>query len=305
MKPILRGGCRYLSHTGVETDLIFNRGIDLPNFSLFPKLETEEGRALLRSYAEAQISIAAENGLGAMLETATWMANADRAAPLGYDSMALDRVNRAAAALLADLRETSCAHVLISGQVGPRDDAYAPAEQMDPETARAYHAPQIRSLAQAGADMVGGFTLAYVSEAAGIAAAAREAGIPVAISFTVETDGNLPDGTALADAIRTCDRLTDACPAYYLLNCAHPEHFEKVLYEAVGTGRFKGMVVNASRCSHAELDAAEELDAGNPPELGGQLKDIARAHPSLQVFGGCCGTDARHLREIARSLAAA
>jgi len=305
MKPILHDGCRYLSHMGVETDLIFNRGIDLPNFSLFPKLETEEGRALLRSYAEAQISIAAENGLGAMLETATWMANADRAAPLGYDSMALDRVNRAAAALLADLRETSCAHVLISGQVGPRDDAYAPAEQMDPETARAYHAPQIRSLAQAGADMVGGFTLAYVSEAAGIAAAAREAGIPVAISFTVETDGNLPDGTALAEAIRTCDRLTDAWPAYYLLNCAHPEHFGKVLCEAVGTGRFKGMVVNASRCSHAELDAAEELDAGNPPELGGQLKDIARAHPSLQVFGGCCGTDARHLREIARSLAAA
>lgn len=303
MQPVLADDTRYLCHTGVETDLIFNRGVDLPCFSLFPKLDSAEGRALIRGYAEEQVRIAAEHGLGATLETATWMANADRAAPLGYRAGDLDRINRAAVVLLAGMRAGREVPVVVSGQVGPRDDGYAPAEQMDMERARAYHAPQVMSLADAGADVVSAFTMAYVAEAAGIAAAARDAGVPVAIAYTVETDGTLPDGTRLADAIAACDRLSEGYPAYYLLNCAHPEHFGGVLDEVVETGRFKGVVVNASRCSHAELDEAETLDDGDPQELAAQLAGIAEAHPGLQVFGGCCGTDGRHLRAMAAALA--
>jgi len=302
MPPVLQDGVRYLCHTGVETDLIFNCGIDLQHFALFPMLDTDEGRALLLQYAKAQADIAAHHGLGAMLETATWMANSDRAAPLGYGMADLDRVNRAAVTLLRAVRDGARTLVVVSGQVGPRGDGYSRSGSMDVESAHRYHAPQVTSLAAAGADVVSAFTMVSVAESAGIARAAREAGVPVVVAFTVETDGALPDGTGLAEAIAECDRMSDGYPAHYLLNCAHPDHFAATLDLAVATGRFKGVVVNASRLSHAELDAAEALDDGDPGELGAQLAGLARLYPRLQVFGGCCGTDARHLTRIARAL---
>ncbi len=241
----------------------------------------------------------------ALLETATWMANADRAVPLNYTPADLERIDREAAELLSDLRGKDGVPVIVSGNLGPRGDAYAPAEQMTAAEARAYHRDQIKSLARGGIDVASGFTLTYVAEAAGMVQAAEDAGVPAVISFTVETDGNLPDGTALAAATADCDAQTGRYAAYYMVNCAHPEHFEKVLPGAWATGRLNGVVVNASRCSHAELDEADELDAGNPTELGGQLAGFAKDYPALQVFGGCCGSDARHLREIARAVSAA
>lgn len=302
MQPILQANTRYLAHCGVETDLIFNHGIDLPHFSLFRQLETDTGRARLRGYAHRQIEIATQAGMGAVIETATWMANLRRAAPLEYDAAALNRINAAAVALLCDATENAPCPVVVSGNIGPSDDAYAPHDQLSPTTARAYHQPQIDALA--GVDLIGAYTLAYPAEAAGMAEAARIAGLPIMLAFTVETDGRLPDGTPLQDAIRQCDDATGGYPEYYMINCAHPDHFRHILDGAPWQTRLKGLVVNASRCSHAELDNATALDEGNPSELGQQLAHLAQAHPALQVFGGCCGTDARHLTEMATSLSA-
>ncbi|QIE46595.1 homocysteine S-methyltransferase [Pseudohalocynthiibacter aestuariivivens] len=302
MPPLLRPELLYLSYVGIETDLIFNHGIDLPEFSLYPKVETEDGRALLRRYAKAQIAIATANGMGAILETPTWMANTDRAAALGYDAEALDRINAKAVTLLREDRTASEHHVLISGNIGPRDDAYAPSEQMDADTACAYHTRQINALR--GVDMIGAFTLAYVAEAIGIARAAQAAETPVVLSFTVETDGRLPDGMALCDAMAACDDATDGSAAFYMINCAHPEHFAHVLDGGAWQQRLGGIVANASRCSHAELDAATKLDAGDPKALGVQIAALSSDHRNLRVFGGCCGTDARHLNAIATALSA-
>jgi homocysteine S-methyltransferase len=282
---------RWLSWTGMETHMIFNLGMDLPDFASFPLLETEQGRALLRKLYGDQIAVAQETGCGVCLESVTWMANADRAAALGYDAERLERVNRDAIDFLKELEAEI--PVCISGQIGPRGDGYE-AGEMTKDAAQAYHTRQIAVLAGAGCDMISAFTIGSVDEAIGMVRAAAVVGVPITVALTVETDGRLPDGTNLNDAITRIDAATSDGVSGYLVNCAHPDHL--VLEEA--GARLSGLVVNASRLSHAELDEAEELDDGNPDELGQQIGDLARKYPQMRVFGGCCGTDMRHLRAI-------
>jgi S-methylmethionine-dependent homocysteine/selenocysteine methylase len=171
---------------------------------------------------------------------------------------------------------------------------------MDAAAARAYHAPQVAALAAGGADMVAALTMNYVDEAVGIVQAASDAGLPAAISFTVETDGRLPDGTDLGTAIMAVDDRTDGGAAYFMINCAHPAHFAGVLDEGgEWTARIMGLRANASQLSHAELDEADELDEGDPADLAARHRDLRRVLPNVAVLGGCCGTDHRHVAHVA------
>ncbi len=293
----------FLTYAGIETDLLFTKGIDLPGFAAFPLLETAEGRELLRGYYTDLIVLARDRGLGAILESATWVANRDRGAALGYDAQTLATRNRQAIDLMAEVRaQHPDTDVILSANIGPRADAYAPTEQMTAEAAQTYHSAQMAVLAQTPMDVVSGYTIADPVEAIGIIRAARQYDLPVIISFTLEVDGHLPSGGSLAAAIEAVDRATDAYARYYLVNCAHPAHIKLALQDAPWMQRLNGIVANASRCSHAELDNAKELDAGNPQELGLQLAALRATYPHLSVFGGCCGTDMRHLAEIARHL---
>lgn len=295
----------FLTDGGIETTLIFHDGLDLPEFAAFPLLETDEGRAALRRYFGRYADIARRMRTGLILESATWRANPGWGEVLGYAPEALDASNRDAIALLAEIREElddTGLPVVLSGCVGPRGDGYVAGETMSVAEAEAYHGVQIRSFAASPADMVAAITMTYVEEAAGLARAARAAGMPTAISFTVETDGRLPTGQALGEAIEWVDLETDAYPAYYMINCAHPSHFEDAL--AAGepwTRRIGGLRANASRMSHEELDAAEELDSGHPEELGQDYAALMRVLPNLRVLGGCCGTDERHVARIAEA----
>ncbi|WP_428645328.1 homocysteine S-methyltransferase family protein [Roseibium sp.] len=293
----------FLMDGGAETTLIFHEGIDLPYFAAFPLLDSEEGKAALARYFRSYLDIARQHGAGFVLETPTWRASTDWGALLGYDAEALDRINRKAVAFVRNLTADPAyakVPVVLSGCVGPRGDGYVVGTEMTIEEATAYHAPQIRALAEAGVRLVTGLTMTYPEEAAGIALAARDAGIRAVLSFTVETDGRLPNGQSLAEAIRMVDSVTDRAPAYYMVNCAHPDHFDHVLEsDADWTARIHGLRANASRMSHAELDEAEELDAGDPAELGGQYADLRKVLPNLNVMGGCCGTDHRHVGQIA------
>lgn len=293
----------FLQYTGNETDIIFNRGIDLPGFAAFPLLESDDGIALLGSYYDAMIETARAAGMGVMLDTYTWIANPDRVADLGYGPDDLDLVNAKCVALAAAAKaRAGGVPAIVSGMVGPRDDGYAPGTLMSAEEAEAYHGRQIRTFAEAGAEMINAFTIGYAAEAIGIVRAARAVDLPVAISFTVETDGRLPTGASLRRAVKDTDEATGAGAAYYLVNCAHPDHAVSAWGEGDWMSRMKGFVANASRCSHAELDNAVALDDGDPDELGGQLAALARQHPHFTVFGGCCGTDMRHIAAIAREL---
>ena len=192
--------------------------------------------------------------------------------------------------------------IVISGCIGPQADAYAPEEVLDAEAARDYHSTQINTFADTAADMVTAITMTYVDEAIGITQAAKAAGMPVAISFTLETDGRLPSGQALGEAIDELDDRTGGAAGYVMLNCAHPTHFDDVLEGgAPWIERIHGLRANASTRSHAELDEAPDLDAGDPVDLGQRYAALAAKLPGLNVLGGCCGTDTRHLTQIATS----
>lgn len=295
-----------LTDAGLETELVFHDGRDLPAFASFPLLDSEEGRARLATYYRAFIDTAVEQGMGFVAETPTWRANPDWAASLGYDAADLDRANRKAVAFCRSMLDgAGCAAGFVSGNIGPRGDGYEPGTQMRADEAAAYHSTQIRSFAAAGADLVSAFTLSYVEEAVGVATAAARAGLPSVVSFTVETDGRLPSGESLADAIRRTDEATGTSPLYYMVNCAHPTHFSEVIDGDDWSLRIRAVRANASRMSHAELDAAEELDDGDPAELAAEYRALRARLPRLAVIGGCCGTDHRHVAAIAEAFAQA
>lgn len=298
----------FLTDGGLETTLIWGEHLDLPHFAAFDLLRRPEGVDALRRYFSRYLAIAQANHAGFILESPTWRASADWGDKLGYSRTALADTNRQAIKLMVELQSRHASHglpIVISGCVGPRGDGYAPGLVPSPDEAEAYHAEQVAIFADTEADMVTAITMTSSAEAAGLARAARSAGMPAAISFTVETDGRLPTGETLDEAIVAVDEATDAAPAYYMINCAHPGHFERALADCVRIERLRGLRANASRCSHAELDEAIELDDGDPVELGLEYARIVTRWPHINVLGGCCGTDHRHIERIAHACRAA
>jgi S-methylmethionine-dependent homocysteine/selenocysteine methylase len=298
-------GSVFIADGGMETTLIFRDGFDLPHFAAFTLLDDERGRAGLRAYYEAYLQVAREHGVGVVLDTPTWRANPDWGALLGYSPEQLDDVNRRAVGLLDELRGGD-ANVLISGCVGPRGDGYVAGELMSADEAERYHSRQIGTFGVSGADLVSAITMTYAEEAVGIARAAAAAGVPVVLSFTVETDGRLPSGQPLREAVEQADAETAGSVSYFMVNCAHPTHFADVLAgDDPWVKRIRGLRPNASTKSHAELDEAEELDEGDPVDLGARLGELRRRLPELTVVGGCCGTDERHIGEMCKAVLAA
>ena len=292
----------FLTDGGLETTLIFHDGLELPCFAAFDLLKTVEGTSRITDYYRRYASIALANKTGFLLESPTWRANTDWGRQMGYSEKALHAVNKQAVELLNELREeleTEDTPMVVSGCLGPRDDGYNPSSFMSSDEAKQYHATQVKCFADSKADMICAMTICYAEEAIGVVQAARQHDMPVVISFTVETDGNLPSGQSLKDAIETVDRATDNGPAYYMINCAHPEHFkDKLESDQRWLSRIRGIRANASNKSHAELDECEELDEGNPHELGQSYKVFKKKLGQMNVFGGCCGTDHRHVEAI-------
>ena len=292
-------GRTFITDAGMETVLIYRDGLELPEFASFVLLDDPAGIEALRSYYGEYVAIAERHGFGIVLDTPTWRANPDWGARLGYSAEGLDDVNRRGVALLEEVREAAGngVDVLISGCIGPRGDGYVVGEVMSAKEAQGYHSAQVATFASTNSDLVSALTLNYAAEAVGIARAAAEAGIPSVISFTVETDGRLPSGQELRDALAEVDEATGGAPAYYMVNCAHPTHFEGVLADG-GLDRVRGLRANASTKSHAELDEAEELDQGDPDDLAERYRGLRPLLPNLTVVGGCCGTDERHIEAI-------
>ena len=298
------GAPLFLTDGGLETTLVFRFGLDLPDFAAFPLLETPEGRNALERYLSPYFDVAERDGVGIIVDTPTWRANPDWAARRGYDVAGTAEVNARAVAFIREFAAGRPGVVtVVSGAIGPRGDGYVVDATMDPADAADYHDVQIRALADAGVDFVTALTMTHVEEAIGISQAARFRSVPCVVSFTVETDGRLPSGTSLADAIRAVDEATDNFPAYYMLNCAHPSHFTSTLADdGPWRQRLKGIRANASRMSHAELDAAVEVDRGDPLALASDYQALRLMLPGLTIFGGCCGTDHEHIGAIAAAL---
>jgi S-methylmethionine-dependent homocysteine/selenocysteine methylase len=301
--PQLSGGL-FLTDGGIETTLIFHEGLALPYFAAFELLTHAEGYAALQKYFRTYADIARRYAVGCILESATWRASPDWGAKLGHSTPVLAELNRKAIALLQEMRdayEQDNAPMVISGCIGPRGDGYNPAALMTEDDAERYHAMQAMTFRDTEADMLTAITMTYAAEAIGVTRAAQAADMPVVISFTVETDGRLPTGQTLQEAIEQVDEATGRGPAYYMINCAHPTHFVgTVSAGGLWLDRIRGLRANASTKSHAELDEAAELDDGNPVELGLQYRELKAKLPQLNVLGGCCGTDHRHVEEIGK-----
>lgn len=293
----------FLTDGGIETTLIFLEGQELPDFAAFHLLKTKDGEAALRKYFRTYAGLAQRFGTGLILESATWRASTDWGTKLGYSAKEMAEANRRAISLLEEIRsdfKANSGKVVISGCLGPRGDGYNPGKTMTAKEAETYHSSQVRVFQDSAADMVTAITMNYVEEAIGVVKAANRAAMPVAISFTVETDGNLPTGQSLREAIEQVDSATSRYPSYYMINCAHPTHFEQVLTRGgPWIRRVRGLRANASRKSHAELNESPELDIGDPVELGAEHADLKKRLPDLNVMGGCCGTDHRHVEQIA------
>jgi S-methylmethionine-dependent homocysteine/selenocysteine methylase len=292
----------FITDGGLETTLVFHEGIALPGFAAFALLKNAAGFAVLERYYRSYLDLAVRYRTGFILESPTWRANPDWAAKLGYSPADLVNANRDALSMMHRLREEyerPATPVVISGGVGPRGDGYQPGQLMTAAEAAAYHGPQIRTYFDSGSDIISAITMNYVEEAIGVCDAAAALGIPSVISFTTETDGRLPTGQTLAEAIGEVDSVAEVPPAYYMINCTHPTHFRHALtHGAPWLQRILGLRANASLLSHAELDESTELDAGNPDELGAQYRELRALLPNLRILGGCCGTDHRHIESI-------
>ena len=300
MLPQADGGW-FLTDGGIETTLIYQEGIELPEFAAFVLLDSAAGRQTLSRYDERYLQIAAEApGAGFVLESPTWRAGLDWGRRLGYDDQAMQRFNVAGVELMHGLRQAWHTRIggpiVVSGCIGPRGDGYQPGAPMGSDDAMRVHLPQAQALASADVDMITAVTMTTSAEAIGVARAAEQAGKPSVISFTVETDGRLPSGESLGDAVEATDAQAGVAPAYYMVNCAHPSHFEAVLADGgAWTKRIRGLRANASTLSHAELDVMTTLDAGDPDDLAGRYRRLRTPLPNLNVLGGCCGTDHRHV----------
>jgi homocysteine S-methyltransferase len=302
--PQLGGGI-YLTDGGINTDLIFNHGIEIPGFATHILLADPAGRKAVADYFRPYLALAGEVGAGFILNGQTWRAHATWASDLDSNAQELRRANENSIAFVARLRNQFTANqqpIVLNGIISPCSDSYSPASEITAQEAEEYHAQQIGWLAATEVDMVTAATFGRAEEAIGIVRAAGSAGIPIAVSFTVDTDGSLPSGQPLGEAIAAVDRATSSAAAYFMVNCAHPDHFFHLLGDSPWGRRIRGIRCNASRLSHAELDRCDSLDDGDPAELAARYSELRSRMPWLVVFGGCCGTDLRHVKAIARAL---
>lgn len=292
-----------LTDAGLETVLVFEEGIELPRFAAFPLVDSDEGRAALARYYRPFLELARDRRVPLVLSAPTWRANDDWGRLLGYEGDELAAVNRRAVAFVESVRDevlepAERGNIAVEACIGPRGDAYNPAFSMTADEAERYHSVQVRTLADAGCVQATALTLAYADEAVGIVRAAKSAGLPIHIGFTVETDGKLPNGESIEDTLLAVDDATDGGAVSFMINCAHPAHFADALPQGESRKRIQGLRANASMLGHAELDEAEELDSGDPADLAQRYVALRSELPELTVLGGCCGTDIRHVTAI-------
>ena len=306
MDNLLKADRTFLTDGGLETWLFFQQGFEAPEFAAIVLMDDARARQAMRRYFDEFLAMAQGARTGFVLDTVTWRGCIEWAPKLGLETEHLLRLSIDAVRFAREIRDDWQARVpeiVINGVVGPAGDAYAPGVVPNADQALALHGPQVRALAEAGAEVISAITMTNTGEAIGIVRAAQTEGLPVVVSFTVETDGRLPTGDLLGEAIRTVDEVTGSAPAYYMVNCAHPDHFRDTVSDGAGwTARIGGVRANASRLSHAELDEAEVLDEGDPAEFGQLHADLAGVLPNLRVVGGCCGTDHRHVRCVSEHL---
>ncbi|WP_135504117.1 homocysteine S-methyltransferase family protein [Roseovarius aestuariivivens] len=296
----------YLTEGGTETDVLYNYGFELPEFAMFPLLDDPEADKVIRDLYRRYFDVAEKHQTGMLVLGHDYRASPDWGAKLGYTPEGLAEMERRTIGFLEDLRreyEGRVSDVYIAGCVGPRGDAYGTGGGITESEAEDYHAVQLSTLKSTSADMAISLTLNNIPEAIGIVRAAAAIGIPIGISLTLTTEGRLRSGPSLREAIEEIDEKTNGAAAWFGTNCAHPLEFATALADdGPWLDRLRYIRPNAVQMDQIALCKLGHLEDGDPVELGRQMGDVARRFPRADILGGCCGTDERHLGEIAKNV---
>jgi S-methylmethionine-dependent homocysteine/selenocysteine methylase len=306
--PLQREGQLFLTDGGIETEIMYKWGFELPHFAMYPLLDNPDAMSAVRAMYRRYLDVVAKHRLSALMGGLDYRASPDWGALLGYSPEALAEANLRSIAFLRELADEyadDIPQILIAGYVGPRGDAYQTNRTITAAEAEDYHAVQLATLKAADVDLAWALTFNNIPEAIGVARAAARIGVPLAISFTLDTTSRLSSGPSLARAVETVETETDGAPAFYSLNCSHPVEFEPALTPGGWTERVRGFRPNASRMDKIALCKLGHLEEGDPVELGRLMGTLARRYPHMDVWGGCCGTGDVHLDQIARNVGAA
>lgn len=299
-------GSFYLTEGGTETELLYKHGLKLPEFAMFPLLDDAEGLAVSRAMYRRYMEAAAAHGAGILLIGHDYRASPDWGAKLGYSPEGLAEMQRRSIGFLAEIRDEfrdRVEHAYIAGCLGPRGDAYGTGGSMTAEEAEEYHLTQLTTLKGTEADMAVALTFNNVPEAVGAVRAAGRVGLPIGVSLTLSSEGRLRSGPTLREAVEAIDAETGGAAAWMGTNCSHPMEFFPALDDAgPWLDRLRYFRPNAAMMDKLALCKLGHLEDGDPVELGGQMADLALRLPRADILGGCCGTDERHLGEIARSV---
>lgn len=296
----------YLTAGGTETEILYKWGYELPEFAMFTLLDDEEANECVRNMYRRYFEVAAKNNTGLVIEGHDYRASPDWAGKLGISLENLAEIQHRIINFLTDLKtefDGKVSDVVITGGIGPRGDAYGTGGNISEAEAEDYHSVQLSTLKDTDADMAVALTFNNIPEAVGIVRAATKIGIPIGISLTLNTESRLSSGPSLREAIEAIDENTDEGAAWYGTNCSHPLEFEPAISEeGAWRQRLRLIRPNAAKMEKISLCKLGHLEDGDPIELGAQMGDVASRFPSVDIIGGCCGTDERHLNEIAKNV---
>jgi homocysteine S-methyltransferase len=301
-----RDGVFYLTEGGQETEILYRHGHDLPEFAMYPLLDDPAALADLKAMYGKVLDVAAEHGFAVMISGLDYRGSPDWGERLGYSRDGLADALERSIAFLRDVARPyrgQIAEILIGGQVGPRGDAYSLNRTITADEAEDYHSFQLGVLRRSEVDFVWAATFNNVPEAVGVARAAARIGVPLGIAFTLDGNHRLKSGPSLKEAIERVDaEAGEARPDFYGINCSHPLEFEPALEPGDWIRRLRCLRPNASAKDKIDLCKIGHLEDGDPADLGLRIGSLARRYPHMDIFGGCCGTWAPHLDEIARNV---
>ena len=298
-------GTYYLTEGGIETEIMYKYGFELPHFAMFPLLDNPEALTAMKGIWQRSLRAAADNGFNAIMNGVDYRASPDWGALLGYTPDGLASMQMRAIDFLRDVArdfEQDIDTIIISGTIGPRGDAYSRNETITADVAEEYHSVQLATLKKAGVDMAWAMTFNNIPEAVGTIRAAENTGIPIAMGLSLDSSSRLNSGPSMAEAVPEIDAQTNSAAAFFGLNCSHPLEFEPALDGGEWMKRLRSIRPNASPMDKIALCKIGHLEDGDPDELAQQMLDVARRMPHMDIFGGCCGTDERHLSKIAATV---
>jgi len=305
--PPQQKGRFYLTEGGTETELLYRYGFELPQFAVFPLLDNPRAVSKMREMFRSYLEVAARHEMCALMGGLDYRASPDWGELLGYSPQGLAEANLRSIEFLRDIAGeyvSDIPDILIEGLIGPRGDAYERGASITESEAEDYHSVQLETLKKANVDLALAITFNNIPEAIGVARAAGRIGVPLAISLFLDSTSKLSSGASLAEAITAIDKETAQTPEFYLVNCSHPVEYEPAMEAGDWIHRVRGVRPNASRMEKMALCQIGHLEEGDPVELGELCGDLARRHPHMDIWGGCCGTWDRHLDEIARNVVA-